>query len=147
MQLARKVATYNRAAVTFQRLWRGHACRKQQQVLAKERKYLRRPKRDKDMSADMLLLLMSTAGDVSTEQLVKREKGKAGGLKGRFRMDPAKFRQGAGASHNAADEEMERISRAQDLMKRCLKRVAGEAAVRCFELWKTARQQAIEAAE
>eukprot|EP01045_Picozoa_sp_COSAG04_P004198 COSAG04_NODE_179_length_21356_cov_11.112998_3_plen_800_part_00 len=147
MQLARKVATYNRAAVTFQRLWRGHACRKQQQVLAKERKYLRRPKRDKDMSADMLLLRMSTAGDVSTEQLVKREKGKAGGLKGRFRMDPAKFRQGAGASHNAADEEMERISRAQDLMKRCLKRVAGEAAVRCFELWKTARQQAIEAAE
>ena len=38
MQLARKVATYNRAAVTFQRLWRGHACRKQQQVLAKARK-------------------------------------------------------------------------------------------------------------
>ena len=70
MILGKRDRTYEAAAVFVQARYRGYRIRK----LYRSSGSRRRKKRDKDMSADMLLLKMSTAGDVSTASLVQKEK-------------------------------------------------------------------------
>eukprot|EP01046_Picozoa_sp_COSAG06_P012664 COSAG06_NODE_751_length_12582_cov_40.259072_1_plen_905_part_00 len=157
MQLARKIAHYSWAATFVQARYRGYRIRKQSRRFGGSRRR-NRPKRDVDMSADMLLLRAATAGDVSTAELVKREKKQGGrssagaAVKSRFRMDPVAFRKqglggGGGARDLAAEAEARRLAQVQDLCKRCLRRLGGEAVAYCFDLWAEARKQAIEKAD
>ncbi len=152
MQLARKIVRYNWAATFVQARYRGYRLRKDFRRMGGFSK--RRPKRDKDLSADMLLLRAATAGDMTTSQLVAREKlgggssrsASAAKVKSRFRMDPTAFRKqglrGTGGVDLAAEVEARRLARVQELSKRCLRRLGGEAVAYCFDLWVELRNRA-----
>ena len=145
------IRRYDWAATFVQARYRGYRIRKLYRSSGKNR---RRKKRDKDMSADMLLLRMSTAGDVSTATLVQKEKqggSTAGGtgMRSRFRMDPGTFARkgGGGEGDLAAQDEVKRMAKVAELSKKCLHRLTGECVGNCFDLWIEARKRAIELAE
>ena len=138
-RVERKVRRYDWAATVIQAGWRGKQVRKKHNSW--RRRGGKRTLRAKDASADMLLLRAATAGDGdSAAAVLKREaaRGAAGasaGIKGRFRLDPGKFRRGAAQGGEVVDAEAAQLAKAEARFKKCVARLAAENLAYCFERW------------